>query len=287
MKLSIAARRLLLGLVVVAMTATPVLGAIVGYQARPLLDDSYVLLVMGSDMGPWRPKTVFDGRSDALHLISVVPSQQTASILSFPRDTYVPVPGLGTTRINSALTRGPERAVETVEALTGIDIDDWIVTGLFPFVLAIDAYGGLDADVPQRLRVDANILEPGPQRLDGTGVLVYTRDRKSRSDGDFGRNRAQAEVLSLLHADIVERQPSAMQLADIFATLRRHTISSIPAGRLPVLAAVALDVDPAKVYRQQVPGSNANRGGAAVVVLDDGAETLFADLRDDGIFTRE
>jgi LCP family protein required for cell wall assembly len=287
MKTSITARRLLLGLVIFALAATPVLGAVVGYQARPLLDDSYVVLVMGSDMGPWRPKTVLDGRADALHLISVVPSQRTASILSFPRDSYVPVPGMGTTRINAALTRGPERAVETVENLTGIEIDDWIVTGLGAFSRGIDAYGGLDINVPQRLRVDANIIEPGAQRLGGVGTLIYTRDRKSRSDGDFGRNRAQAEVLTLLHADLVTRQPSVMQLANIFATLRRHTISSIPAGRLPTLAAVALDVDPAKVYREQVPGSNASRSGAAVVVIGSDAETLFADLRDDGMFTRE
>ncbi len=285
MRISIAARRLLLGLVIVAMTATPVMGAIVGYQARPLLDDNYVVLVMGSDMGPWRPETVLDGRSDALHLISVVPSQRTASILSFPRDTYVAVPGMGNTRINAALTRGPDRAVETVQNLTGIQIDDWIVTGLGAFSRGIDAYGGLDVDVPQRLQIDANILEAGAQHLDGPQTLLYSRDRKSRSNGDFGRNQAQAEVLALLHADLVARQPSAIELADIIATLRNHTISSIPAGRLPTLAAVALDVDPAKVYRAQVPGSNAMRGSAAVVVMGSGAETLFADLRDDGMFT--
>lgn len=252
--------------------------------ARPLQDDHYTLLVMGSDMGPWRPGTVFAGRSDALHLISVVPSQQAAAILSFPRDSWVPVPGMGTTRINAALTRGPENAVATVESLTGIEIDDWIVTGMSGFVRGIDDHGTIEIDVPQRVRVDANIVEPGRQQLDGMDALVYGRDRKSRSDGDFGRNRAQAELLAAMHAQLRARDLSPVALAEQIAILRRHTVSSIPAARMPLLAHTALEVDPARVLRRQTPGVNATRGGAAVVVLTDGADRLYADLRDDGLF---
>ena len=252
---------------------------------RPLDDDRYVLLVMGSDMGPWRAETALDGRSDALHLVVVVPSAGRASILSFPRDLWVPVPGVGTTRINAALTRGPETAVATVEQLVGVEIDDWVATGMGAFVRGQQEYGPLEVDVPQPLRIDQRSLSPGVQELDGHGVLLYTRDRKNRADGDFGRNRAQAEVLALLHADLVDRDPSPAELADVLRTFRRHTVSSIPAARLPVLAGVALDIDPADVVRAQVPGVNAFRGQASVVVATGGAEALFADLRDDGMLT--
>lgn len=269
--------------VVLATVATTTV--VVDRASRPLDDDQYVLLVMGSDMGPWRPETVLDGRSDALHLVVVTPSEQSASILSFPRDLWVPVPGRGNTRINSALTRGPETAVETVEQLVGIDIDDWIVTGMKAFGNGIDEYGTIEVDVPQRLRLDAAVIEPGLQSLDGSQLLLYGRDRKSRSDGDFGRNRAQAEVLALLHADLVRRDPSPAELLDYVGSLRKHTVSSIPVSRLPVLARVALDIDPDKVVRAQVPGVNAFRGSAAVVVATTGATGLFADLRDDGMLT--
>lgn len=277
-------RRTLAVLAVLLLAAAP-LGITFELAGRPLDDDRYTLLVMGSDQGPWRSGTVFNGRSDALHVISVVPSQGAASILSFPRDSYVPVPGMGTTRINAALTRGPETAVETVQNLTGLTIDDWIVTGMSAFVRGVDAIGGVEVDVKQSLRVDANRLEPGLQQLDGGGALVYGRDRKSRSDGDLGRNRAQAVVLATMHAELVAENPSPLALAEQIATLRRHTVSSIPAARMPILAKVALDIDPAKVVRRQVPSVNANRGGAAVVVLTGGAEALYADLRDDGLFT--
>lgn len=254
--------------------------------ARPLDDDRYTVLVMGSDMGPWRSGSVVGGRSDALHLVSVVPSRREVAILSFPRDSYVPVPGMGTTRINAALTRGPQTAVATVEGLTGLEVDDWIVTGMLAFHNGVSAYGGVELDVPQRLQIDANVLQPGLQRLDGPAALLYGRDRKNRSDGDFGRNRAQAEVLAALHAELVARDPSPIHLAGVVRDLRRHTVSSITPARMALLARIALDVEPEDVVRKQAPGRNAMRGRAAVVVLTGGAEQLFADLRDDGLFER-
>lgn len=279
-------RRPLLLLLAVLLVAATVPAAAIRLASRPLDDDRYTVLVMGSDMGPWRPGSVLGGRADAIHLVSVVPSAGTVSILSFPRDSYVPVPGMGTTRINAALTRGPDTAVATVEGLTGVEIDDWIVTGMSAFVRGLDEFGGVEIDVPQRVRVDNNVVQPGLQRLDGTGALVYGRDRKSRSDGDFGRNRAQAELLAAMHAEVLARDPSPVQLAGILRDLRRYTVTSIPPGRMAVLAGLAMDIDPADVVRRQAPGVNANRGGAAVVVLTAEAEALIADLRDDGMFDR-
>lgn len=279
-------RRLLalLGLLALAATAVPV--ASFELAGRPFDDDRYTVLVMGSDLGPWRSGSVLEGRSDALQLVSVVPSQGQVSILSLPRDSYVAVPGMGSTRINAALTRGPDTAVATVENLTGVEIDDWIVTGMAAFHRGVSAFGGVEIDVPQRLRVDDNILEPGTQQLDGPDALIFARDRKSRSDGDFGRNRAQAEVLAAMHAELVARDPSPMQLTQTIRDLRRHTVSSIPPARMAILANLALDIDAADVVRRQAPGVNANRGSAAVVVLTGEAEALFADLRDDGMFSR-
>ena len=279
-------KRIALALVAALVLAAAPVAVVTELAARPLDDDRYTLLVMGSDQGPWRSGTVLQGRSDALHLVSVVPSTGVVSILSFPRDVYVAVPGMGSTRINAALTRGPDTAVATMENLTGVEVDDWIVTGMGAFSLGVDEHGGVTIDVPQRLQIDSNVLEPGTQQLDGPNTLLYGRDRKNRSDGDFGRNRAQAEILAALHAQLVASDPSPTELLQTVATLRRHTVSSIPAPRMATLARVALTIDPADVIRRQVPGSNASRGGASVVVLGGGAETLFADLRDDGMFER-
>lgn len=278
-------RRLLALAIAVVLTLAAVPFTVFNTAGRPLDDDHYTLLVMGSDMGPWRSGSILGGRSDALHLVSVVPSQGRVAILSFPRDTYVPVPGMGTTRINAALTRGPDTAVATVQNITGVEIDDWIATGMLAFHNGVSEFGGVEIDVPQRLQIDDNVLGAGLQQLDGPQALIFARDRKNRSDGDFGRNRAQAEVLAALHAQLVQRNPSPSELSQIIRDLRRHTASSIPPARMAILGALALRIDPANVARRQVPGVNANRGGAAVVVPTSGAEALYADLRDDGLFS--
>ena len=279
-------QRLLVVVTALLLVAAAVPTAAIQLVGRPLEDDRYTLLVMGSDMGPWRTGSVFDGRSDALHLVSVVPSAGRVSIVSFPRDSYVPVPGMGTTRINAGLTRGPETAVATVENLTGVPIDDWIVTGMSTFVVGVDEFGGVEIDVPQRVVVGENAVDPGLQRLDGVGALVYGRDRKSRSDGDFGRNRAQAELLAAMHAEVVARDPGPVELARLLVELRRYTVSSISPPRMALLAATALDIDPDDVVRRQAPGFATSRGGASVVALTSEAEALFADLRDDGMIDR-
>lgn len=259
--------------------------AAVGIAGRPLADDRYTVLVLGSDMGPWRSADVLRGRADAIHLVVVTPSTNSASILSFPRDYYVPVPGMGSTRINAALTRGPDTAVETVQSLTGIEIDDWIVTGMGAFVRGVSLFGGVEVDVPQRLQLNEDVIEPGLQRLDGHQTLLYGRDRKNRSDGDLGRNKAQAHTLTLLHEQLVAQDPSLTELMQHVSTLRRTTVSSISPAKMVVLARTALSIDPANVRRKQADGQLSSRGGASVIVPGASAEALYADLLDDGMFT--
>lgn len=281
-------RRLtLLGLVVAQVLVLLSASAVAASRwiAAPLDDDTYVLLVLGSDTGPPRPGTVATGRADAIQLVVVPRDSRTVSIVSIPRDSWVPVRGKGQSKINAGLTQGPEAMAGTIEDLTGLEVDDWIVTGFDGFVGLIDTLGGVHIDVEQRLndpRGAHSNLSAGPQRLDGTQALAYTRDRKSRSDGDLGRNRAQARVLRSLHAEMVGTSPSVTDLVELAATLRRHTVSSIPPGRLLKLAALAAEITPDRVALQQAGARVGTAGRASVVHLTDAAHQTFADLREDG-----
>lgn len=248
-------------------------------------DDPYVLLVLGSDAGPPRSGSADTGRADGFHLVVLDGTREHVSILSFPRDSYVEIPGMGRTKINASLTRGPDTAVATAEKLTGIAVDDWIVTGFHGFIAAVDELGGVTVDVEERLYDPAGSssdLQPGPQELDGWQALTYTRDRKSRSNGDFGRAESHARFLQALHRQIRAEGPDAARLVELVSTLRRHTATSIPADRLFRLAGLAVDIDPANVTRVNVPGRVGTAGAASVVRLTPEAEGLFADLREDG-----
>lgn len=277
---------------VVALAACQVVLLVAGgalavgrWAAAPLDDDVYVLLVLGSDTGPPRTGTADTGRADAIHVVVVPRDRRTVSIVSIPRDSWVPVRGRGNDRINSGLTGGPEAMVGTVEDLTGLDVDDWLLTGFDGFVGLIDVLGGVHIDVERRLydpRGAHSDLHSGPQTLTGSQALAYSRDRKSRPDGDFGRNRAQARLLRELHRAFVAEERSIAETVELLATLRRHTRSSIPPGRLLKLAALAARVEPDRVALEQAGGYLGWAGAASVVHLTDAAHATFADLRDDG-----
>jgi LCP family protein required for cell wall assembly len=274
----------LLALVQVLVLATASVAAAKRWVSLPLDDGMYVLLVMGSDQGPPRTGSVLSGRSDGIHLVVVDEAREHVSIVSVPRDSYVPVRGIGTTKINAMLTRGPENAVGTMEDLTGLDIDDWIVTGFDAMIVGIDEFGGVTHEVEQNLndaKANTNITA-GTRRLSGWAALGYSRDRHSRPNGDVGRSTGQGRLLASLHRELLEDVTSPTQLMDLAGILRRHTASSIPTDRLIRLGATALQVKPKDVAQVTVPGQVGSAGAASVIRLTGGAYEIFADLRDDG-----
>lgn len=247
-------------------------------------DDMYVLLVMGSDQGPPRAESVLDGRADAIQVVVVDAERESVSIVSIPRDTYVPVRGMGTTKINAMLTQGAENAVGTIEDLAGLEVDDWIVTGFDALITGVDAFGGFHMDVEQRFndsQAQTN-LDPGHQHLTGWRALGYARDRNSRSDGDIGRAGGQARLLRAMHVELQDKATSPAQLVDFAGILRRHTVTSIGADRLIRLGAIALQIDPENVAQVTLPGRVGSAGAASVYRLSDGAFAVFQDLREDG-----
>lgn len=270
------------------LMATSSAAAVTGWFQLPLdQDDAYVVLVMGSDEGPPRGGSAPTGRADAIHLVVIDPEREHVSILNFPRDSYVPVAGVGTTKINAMLVNGPEAAMETMSNLTGLQVDDYILTGFHGFIAAVDELGGVEVEVEQRLNnaQASTDLQPGLQRLVGWQTLAFSRDRKSRPDGDIGRSEAQAEVLMAIHRELVGGDLGPGEVVDLMSTLRRHTQTSIPSDRLFRLAALALDIDPANVGYATVPGNIGTAGDASVIRLTGGADGLYAELRDNGRFT--
>lgn len=273
-------RRHLLGAAVV-IAALPVLAAGAVWAAAPsvtvaLDDDAYHLLVLGSDADPFHGQGSRDrgtvatrGRADAIHLVSISADRQHVSIVSFPRDTPAYVPGFGRTKMNAGLTGGPGTMVEVIEAMTGVDVDDWAVTSFSGLANGIEALGGVTIDVEQRLndrKGAGSDLQPGVQHLSGWQALTYARDRYSRGNGDVGRSTAQARVLQAIHDQfLVDADlPTLMRLLPI---LHRNVATSISPRRMVALASLASRTSPDQVVHVQLGGVN---------------EGVFAQLRVDG-----
>jgi len=278
-----------MGIVVLALVEVLVLTAgvlVAGAStfAVPLDHDGpYVLLVLGSDEGPPRSGDALHGRADGFHLLVVSEDRVHVSIVSFPRDTWTDVPGFGRSKINASLTGGPERAVATAEAISGLVVDDWIVTNFHGFMSAVEDLGGVNVDVEQRLydpRGADSDLQPGEQLLNGYDALSYVRDRHSRPRGDLDRAESHGRFLQALHAQLVAEAPGAGRITELIALLDRTTATSIPLPRLFSLAVLAMRIDPANVQRERLDANTGTAGSQSVVRLTDSAHRVLADLSD-------
>jgi LCP family protein required for cell wall assembly len=157
------------------------------------------IMVLGSD---WRESA--GHRTDVIMLVSVNTIQQTVSVVSFPRDLYVPIPGWTTQRINTAEPHGGfQMLADTMEQNFGLRPEYYVMTDFNGFKSIIDSLGGVEVYAGSKLvdRCDLPFGEngkctitPGRQTMDGATALWYIRSRYSSSDLD--RLRREQEVMS-------------------------------------------------------------------------------------------
>lgn len=263
----------------VAVTAALAAGR---YIVAPMQDGQYVLLVLGSDTGPPREGSALTGRADGFHLVVVTADHQHATIISFPRDTWVNVPGMGNTKINASMTLGPETAVRTAEQVSGLEVDDWIVTSFDGLINLVTAMGGVSMDVEQRL-THLWTIEPGPNLLNGTSALAYLRDRKSRPNGDLDRAEGHGRFMKAVHDQLWRENLSLGRITDLVAALDTYTESSLSTAEMLQLAGVAVRIPPANVQRVRLDARLGTVGDASVVFLTNAGQATLDDIRADGV----
>lgn len=247
------------------------------------------ILAIGSDARPGVCMPVERCLADSLHLVAVNPRLKGATILGFPRDSYVPIPGVGTGRINDALHfGGPELVVETVEQMTGIRIDYYLLTSFQGLRQMVNALGGIDVNVPYPMNDAASgaFFDAGPQTLDGDQALALARNRKDTPDGDFSRSQNQG--LLLLAALAKLRGEFAQDPSSLFAWIGvgvRNVQTDLSLEEILHLFLSAVQVDPANVANTVIPGSLGFAGEASVVFPAPQADEVYADIADDGLLT--
>jgi len=125
-------------------------------------------------------------------------------LMSVPRDSIVPIPGQGTTKINTAFAvGGPKLLVRTIEQNTGIRVDDYVEIGFAGFVDMVDAVGGVQICPTEAMKDPKAGLDvkKGCQEADGRVALGYARSRYASRNGDIGRAQHQREVVSAVGAE--------------------------------------------------------------------------------------
>ncbi|MFZ2014412.1 MAG: LCP family protein, partial [Nocardioides sp.] len=174
---------------------------------RPADQPGTTYLVVGSDsrkgLTPKQRKQLHTGnaagqRTDTIMLIHA--GSGPTLTMSIPRDSSVPIPGHGTTKINAAFAYGgPKLLVKTIEQNTGIHIDHYVEIGLGGVVNVVDAVGGITI-CPTHTMNDklANLhVKRGCQHVDGRVALAYARSRHADPKlGDIARGGQQREVMA-------------------------------------------------------------------------------------------
>jgi LCP family protein required for cell wall assembly len=254
----------------------------------PALDGSepIFLLVIGSDARPG--EDVARTRADSIHLVGINPAKGKATVVGFPRDSYVPIPGFGTNKINAAMVNGgPPLVVQTVEDLTGVTIDYWAMTWFEGFEAMVNDVGGLTVNVPFDV-FDSYAhaqLEAGQQVLNGRNALAFARARHALPQGDFGRSENQGRLMVAALAQFRrEFAKDPARLLVWIGALLRNAQTEVPLDELMTLAFTGTTLNPKRVVNIVIPGSVGMAGTTSIVNLDQAAlETISRDLANDGL----
>ncbi len=167
---------------------------------RPADEGGTNYLVVGSDQRPG----LAGRRTDTIMLLHT--GQGPNVLMSIPRDSIVDIPDNGTNKINAAFAfGGPKLLVRTVEANTGIYVDDYVEIGFKGMINLVDAVGGVEI-CPKQDMVDPDAeldIKAGCQEADGKTALGYARSRKLFQTGDIQRAQNQREVVSAIGREVL------------------------------------------------------------------------------------
>lgn len=262
-------------------------------EPRGSLREPFVVLVTGIDgdtsglTAQERRRVALGGdregqRPDTIILLRVDPGQDQVAMLSLPRDLLVRRCNGSLGKINGAYEigrdigiGGPSCLVQTIFRHTGIGIQHYVEVSFAGFLDVIDAVGGVQMYIPDRLfdRQAKLDLQPGCQVLDGPEALAYVRVRNI--DNDFGRMARQQAFAE----ELLEEVTAAGTLAN---PLRLYRLVEAAAGSVDVddtlglgqmrdIAASLRNLNSERLASETITGAIVTRedlGGASVVEED-------------------
>ena len=248
-------------------------------DAAPPVDGRYNIMLLGGDAGADRTGL----RPDSISVASIDAETGATTIVGIPRNLYDAPFVAGSTLYGEypdgydcgddclvsflytygeehpdlypdAESRGSNAGVEAmrdaVEGITGLTVQYYALIDMQGFVDLIDALGGIQVDVQQRIPINGGVdgngqpinvdgwIEPGEQKLDGYHALWYARARHGTSDYD--RMARQREVQQAL---LSQFQPATvLSKFQAVASAGVQTVDTdIPQGALAAFVDLAVE----------------------------------------------
>jgi len=240
------------------------------------------ILLIGSDARPGT--SLEEGLADSLHILGINVAAKRATLYGLPRDSYVPIASGGTNKINTAMSvGGPDNQVATVENLTGIPIDYWVVTGFNEFSNFIRQIDGVTVQNPYSFSGSNKSYPSGEITLSGPDALSFARERKGLPTGDFHRSWNQGLILEGLlqqfRGDFGKDQASTYQW---LGSGLQQTDTTVPMQEILDLTFAVTQLRPTRVTNLVATGTTATVNGTSVVNLSSENQALWADMGKDG-----
>lgn len=177
------------------------------------ISDPFTILLMGIDSTDEVLEKNAVANGDTLILLTFNPKTLNVTMLSIPRDSYVPIAcwsNKAENKITHAAAYGNDCMIKTIENYFDTNIDYYAKINFKGLVKLVDAVGGVEVDVEKTLCTDDSnrtteiCIQPGLQTLNGEQALVYARNRKQLANGDFGRNYHQQVIIMALMNKVKE-----------------------------------------------------------------------------------
>ncbi|UQX87563.1 LCP family protein [Jatrophihabitans telluris] len=286
--------------------------------------DQNILIVGNDDRDSATPTelkqlgTTKDGGSyntDTMMLMHVPANGSKATVISFPRDSYVSIPGHGMNKLNAAYplgvndgngdkAKGAQLLVKTIENLTNLKIDHYVQVDLLGFYRISNAIGGVTVCMNHAVGpatftgqtgsyIDSGYengvfvksysgidLKKGNNTIKGLQALAFVRQRHGLPNGDLDRIKRQQYFLSA----VFRKMASAGTLLNPFKlqSLLRAVTSSLTmdSGLDPLKLAQQLqNLQAGNVKFTTIPtnGFNDNTPVGSVVVVNTSAMSDFID----------
>lgn len=245
-----------------------------GIEAPP---EQVSILVLGSDR---RPNGGF--RTDIIQLVILRSDSGSANIVSFPRDLYLYLPGVGPERINTAFGIGGFSMMKSVFSYNfGVQPDHYVMTDFDGFIHIIDTLNGIDVEVEKELTDKCDLpnnvnghctVSPGTVHMDGAMALWYVRSRYSTSD--FDRGRRSQEVLGGIARQLLTLQ-AISKAPELLNVLRDSMETDMTTGEILALAPILPRLaEPGHVRRYTIGPSQ----GSPYIIPETGYWVFWPDL---------
>lgn len=231
-------------------------------------------------------------RSDTIMVVRLDPATNQVSVLSFPRDLWVKIPGNGSGRINAAYRRDlPQLLIDTLKSEFSVPVDHFIQLDFCAFKKFVDAVGGVTVPMPYAVRDTStgfDVAQPGCTSFSGDEALAYVRSRHLEyldeagswhedPSSDLGRiARQQDFVRRVLARASSSGILTPRAVTALYEAYRDDLVvdTGLTIAKMLEFVGALSSVNPADIRGYQIEATGRNIAGAAVLVWDKNSPSM-------------